>query len=277
MSSGGWRSRRAIGEGMRVEDSFLFGHTGEAFHDQVLRTASWIAVVVLAATVIAAVFRIERGSAGHCGAAGWRWRGDCLPAASLLRCGVAACAGARVFAVSVAMAAGVEPGAGGAGWAGAARQTRRSECSSGARGAGWLWWRGAWRVVAWLYFWQPCDDEDNVRAQVATFRDGGFEGTDEYTAAPADNERYSRICRGFACCKAPMAMRETARRGQNPEWQAGGADLQPSEIQIGRWDVERMSATSEVGRGLRGAAGDGLSGMAGDSKRRAGGCEAAAR
>ena len=47
--------QRAIGEGMRVEDSFLFGHTGEAFHDQVLRTASWIAVVVLTSTAIAAV------------------------------------------------------------------------------------------------------------------------------------------------------------------------------------------------------------------------------
>ena len=42
--------------------------------------------------------------------------------------------------------------------------------------------------VAWVYFWQPCDDEDNVRAQVATFRDGGFQGTDEYTAAAADND-----------------------------------------------------------------------------------------
>ena len=34
---------RAIGSGMRAEDSFLFGHTGEAFHDQVLLTDSWIA------------------------------------------------------------------------------------------------------------------------------------------------------------------------------------------------------------------------------------------
>ena len=57
--------QRAIGEGMRVEDSFLFGHTGEAFHDQVLRTASWIAVVLLAATVVAAVLSYrarKRGS-----------------------------------------------------------------------------------------------------------------------------------------------------------------------------------------------------------------------
>ncbi|MBV8114855.1 MAG: hypothetical protein JO300_08940 [Silvibacterium sp.] len=55
--------QRAIAEGMRVEDSFLFGHTGEAFHDQVLRTASWIAVAVLAATVVAAVlsFRARKG------------------------------------------------------------------------------------------------------------------------------------------------------------------------------------------------------------------------
>ena len=39
---------RAVGPGMRVEDSFLFEHTGEAYHDQVLRTASGIVVVTLA-------------------------------------------------------------------------------------------------------------------------------------------------------------------------------------------------------------------------------------
>jgi hypothetical protein len=33
---------RAITPGMRVEDSFLFGHTANDFHNQVLRTASWI-------------------------------------------------------------------------------------------------------------------------------------------------------------------------------------------------------------------------------------------
>jgi hypothetical protein len=38
---------------MRVEDSFLFGHTSDAGHNMVLHTASVIAVVLLAATVLA--------------------------------------------------------------------------------------------------------------------------------------------------------------------------------------------------------------------------------
>ena len=37
-------------------------------------------------------------------------------------------------------------------------------------------------------FWQPCDEEDVVSAQVAVFQAGtGFEGTDEYTPIGADN------------------------------------------------------------------------------------------
>ncbi len=38
------------------------------------------------------------------------------------------------------------------------------------------------------FFWQPCDEEDAVSAQVALFQAGtGFEGTDEYTPLGADN------------------------------------------------------------------------------------------
>jgi hypothetical protein len=37
-------------EGMRYGDNFLFHHTADAAHDEVLRTASWIAVGMLAAT-----------------------------------------------------------------------------------------------------------------------------------------------------------------------------------------------------------------------------------
>ena len=45
---------RAIIPGMRVEDSFLFAHTRNAFHDQVLWTASWIFVAEVAVASIAA-------------------------------------------------------------------------------------------------------------------------------------------------------------------------------------------------------------------------------
>ena len=42
----------AIIPNMRVQDNFLFGHTGDGPHDQVLHTASLIAVALLAVTVI---------------------------------------------------------------------------------------------------------------------------------------------------------------------------------------------------------------------------------
>ncbi len=52
----------AIIANMRVEDNFLFGHTGDGPHDRVLHTASLIAVGMLAAAVIAlgAAFAVWR-------------------------------------------------------------------------------------------------------------------------------------------------------------------------------------------------------------------------
>ena len=41
----------AVIPGMRVEDNFLFGHTGDGPHDAVLRTASWIALGLAGATL----------------------------------------------------------------------------------------------------------------------------------------------------------------------------------------------------------------------------------
>ena len=241
---------RAIGEGMRVEDSFLFGHTGEAFHDQVLRTASWTAVVVLAATVIAAVLSYRARKRGSLWGAlvalaavivglllpfsdgvwrdapemkflqfPWRW----LLVLSLVLAAL----------VGLALRGGTA--------------TRRENllrvaavvvvavCVSG---------------VAWFYFWQPCDDEDNVRAQVAAFRDGGFQGTDEYTAAAADNDAIQKDLPPIRVVRAADGDEGNSAAGQNPEWQGGGADLLPSEIRIRRWDVERMSATVRSGGGF---------------------------
>jgi hypothetical protein len=43
-------------------------------------------------------------------------------------------------------------------------------------------------ITAARFFWQPCDEEDAVSAQVVLFQAGtGFEGTDEYTPSGADN------------------------------------------------------------------------------------------
>jgi hypothetical protein len=101
--------------------------------------------------------------------------------------------------------------------------------------------------LASVSFWQPCDDEDNVRAQLATFHDGGFEGTDEYTAAPADN---GDIQQGLPPLRV---LREAADDdeadssvAENPPWGAKPPELQPAQVHIERWDIEHMSATIET-------------------------------
>jgi hypothetical protein len=45
----------AIIPNMRIQDNFLFHHTGDIPHDQVLHTASLVAVILIAATVIALI------------------------------------------------------------------------------------------------------------------------------------------------------------------------------------------------------------------------------
>jgi hypothetical protein len=53
-------------EGMRYGDNFLFHHTADAAHDEVLRTASWIAVGMLAATAAVLAAGIKgQGKAGR--------------------------------------------------------------------------------------------------------------------------------------------------------------------------------------------------------------------
>jgi len=62
----------AIIPNMRVEDNFLFGHTGDGPHDRVLHTASMIAVQLLttAAVALAVAFSLRRKRTDPSGAAG---------------------------------------------------------------------------------------------------------------------------------------------------------------------------------------------------------------
>ena len=178
---------RAIGSGMRVEDSFLFEHTGEAFHDQVLHTASWIAVALLIFTAIAAVTSLRNKRASSLrwpliilaivtavlllSVSDPLWRH--LPELKFLQFPwrwllVLSLIASTLAALSLRGEA----------------TTRRA---IGSRAAIILLLASALSTLAWTTYWQPCDDEDNIQAQRATFQSGGFEGTDEYTASPADN------------------------------------------------------------------------------------------
>jgi uncharacterized membrane protein len=247
---------RAIGSGMRVEDSFLFGHTGEAFHDQVLHTASWIAVALLSLTAIAAVafLRGKRNRVPHVPILGrgiedapslskalivlavvitilllpfsdpiwhhlpelkflqfpWRW----LLLLSLIA--------STLTALSLRGEA----------------TTRRA---IGLRAAVVLAVACALSAPAWNTYWQPCDDEDNIQAQRATFHSGGFEGTDEYTASPADNGDIQQGLPAIRILSQSDAEEADSSIAENPAWQASSKEQSDARTQISRWDVEHLT------------------------------------
>jgi hypothetical protein len=221
---------RAIMPGMRVEDSFLFAHTGEAFHDQVLRTASWIVVVEFIAASIAAYFAWRRQASTPARVVltallpiilllqlpisnalwtyaphlrflqfPWRW----LLALSLVACVLAAMALKRPPVVVAVLIVALAAGGG-------------------------------------MLFFQPCDDEDAVSAQLTAFRGGqGTEGTDEYTPVGADNASVQqhlplvRVLRGAQDDTADSTL------GDNPEWRSGCAGSISAHLDAERPNGER--------------------------------------
>ena len=235
--------QRVIGPGMRVEDSFLFGHTGQAFHDQVLRTASWIAVTmlvtvavtlslawkgradrrlliivsVLSAFILLLMFPISDPFWRHAPELRylqfpWRW---------LLVLGVV-----LALATSSAMDDRF------------ARLKKRGIYAAAAAAVVCL------TLLASHFFWQPCDDEDVVSAQVETFRSGtGFEGTDEYTPRDADNSIIQRglpLVRVVAAPDADQAHSSSDPAQQNPEYQSPPPEP-GALVQIQQWSSEHMS------------------------------------
>ena len=229
---------RAITPGMQVQDSFLFGHTSNPYHDQVLRTASWILVaeIVLAAAAIWAAFRRRIGSRPRAAIAlaallpllfflqlpasnlvwkyapqlrflqfPWRW---------LLVIGVTG----SFFAALALDTRGI------------ARNRRSS--AGGLASSHSIWIRRAGvgiAVVAMVaigqrFFFQPCDDEDAVAPRAAAFQSGpvaaGVEGTDEYTPQSADNGAIQQGLPFVRVFKSPQEdeVDDSAPDSENPVW-----------------------------------------------------------
>ena len=207
---------RAIMPGMRVEDSFLFAHTANAFHDQVLHTASWILVLEFAGASIAAYLAWKKRVGGPARIVmtamlpillllqlpvseliwkytphmkflqfPWRW----VMALSMIGCALAAMAALQQVRGRVLIAAIL--------------------IAAMAIGGG-------------LLFFQPCDDEDAVAAQLAAFRQGqGTEGTDEYTPAGVDNSRVQQHLPLVRVLRAPQDDTRDDTSADNPEWRPG--------------------------------------------------------
>jgi hypothetical protein len=236
---------RAIIPGMRVEDSFLFAHTKNAFHDQVLWTASWIFVTEVAVACIAAylAWRARAGGRVRMVLTGllpillllqlpasyviwkhtphlkflqfpWRW----TLALSVVTC------------LLVAMAL-KKPGRGTA-------MALAVLIVAMAVGGGRL-------------FFQPCDDEDTVAAQVSGFREGqGTQGTDEYTPKGADNSAVQQHLPLVRVLKAAQDDTADSSKGDNPEWHSGTAGSIAATVNVKQRNAEHWTVgvvTAETG------------------------------
>lgn len=238
----GWvEVARAIGPDMRVQDSFLFHHTGEPFHDTVLHTASILACVLLAfAFASIPVWRNARRLRPLL------WLASFVPLILLLLVPLSSplwhytpqlaymqfpWRWLLVLApVAVLFVSGSIP-----------HHTRTS----------WLVVFGSVLCIASIvactrHFHQYCDEEDNVAAQVALMHDGsGQEGTDEYTPRNDDNAEIYQDMPEIRVLIAPDAEEPDSGKQQNPEWQTNPSAERRAAIQLQHWNAERYDAVIE--------------------------------
>jgi uncharacterized membrane protein len=208
----------AMISGMRIEDNFLFHHTGDGPHDDVLHTASVIAVALLAAAVVALALSSlqaweqtsnrSESKLRYCivslamlaGAIGFLltplsatvWR--VMPEMAFLQFPW------RFTAVLAAVACG------GIAMAVGGLKLKRPVLVAGALAVA-----SALSLPAAAAFRQECDDPDTVAARVAVFAARkGTDPTDEYTPANADNDSLGHANPPFWLAKDGEAKPPTA-------------------------------------------------------------------
>ncbi|MGC2162970.1 MAG: hypothetical protein WA634_13730 [Silvibacterium sp.] len=258
--------KRAIGPGLRIQDSFLFTHTGMSYHDQVLRSASWIAVSLLVATAIAALLY---------------WRARTLHMQQSTSTAARSATNGSSFAkqlpgrlvhpllVVAALIAFLQFPASKIIWnitpelrflqfpwrwllvlglicatciAAFLSDTVPTRRGKIFRSVAVLALAAILVTIAWKHYWQFCDDEDNIHAQLATVAQIGFEGTDEYTSKDADNGAIQQNLAPVRVVSAPDGDQVDSSIEENPDWDPNEQDLLPAIVQIRRWQVEHMTA-----------------------------------
>jgi hypothetical protein len=102
-----------------------------------------------------------------------------------------------------------------------------------------------------LLFFQPCDDEDAVAAQITGFREGqGTPGTDEYTPKGADNSAVQQHLPLVRVLSAPQDDSADSSKVDNPEWSAGTSGHIAATVNVKRWSAEHWTVsvvTAETG------------------------------
>ena len=252
---------RAVGPGMRVEDSFLFGHTGEPFHDAVLRSASWLAVLTLGAGLLAGsalllrrsgLVAAERGSQRECVTNSTEPRLVLLLTLLLLSVLLLTLPfSARLWHLLPELAFLQFP------WrlllpASAAAALllacALSPALMGKKSLQLFVFGGAALSLLLVNSWagrtlyRPCDDEDNIAAQQQLLQPSppgdapGFEGTDEYAAADSDNGAIQQGLPAVRLLPAPDSDEGDDTNAANPPWQHEKAV--PGVVSINRWQPE---------------------------------------
>ncbi len=245
--------RRAIHPGMRVEDSFLFAHTGDVFHDAVLRTASCIAVLLLAAW-LAGVLLWWRGIAGDSATATQPDTASGIVSMPATTRPLGADTRLLTLAALAPLILWLLLPVSAAFW--------RHAPEAAFLQFSWRWLmllsvvsalflagglealrirlahpRGAALVLAAIaavialsiaisttQFYQPCDDEDAIAAQHQVFLDGGgVEGTDEYTPRGTDNSAIQQGLPQVRVMYAADGESVDSSKAENPAWHADPA------------------------------------------------------
>ncbi|HEY3988298.1 MAG TPA: hypothetical protein VGM02_03300 [Acidobacteriaceae bacterium] len=228
---------RAIGPEMRVQDSFLFHHTGEPFHDAVLHTASILACILLAAALASVLL--------------WRdalrsrpllWLASFVPLILLLLLPVSAPLWRHAPqlaymqfpwrwllllapVVTLFVAGGI---------------AQRARATAFVTAAVILCIASI--VACTRHFHQYCDEEDNVSAQLALMHAGaGQEGTDEYTPRDDDNAEVDQDMPQVRVLTNPGAEEPDSGKVQNPAYQPDPAVEEHATITVAEWSSEHRA------------------------------------
>lgn len=240
---------RAIGPGMRIEDSFLFAHTGESFHDQVLRTASFIFVTMLVAISIF-VWTTWRGktaktlllpvsvTAAALFALQLPWSSLIWRIAPELRFLQFPWRWTLMLSIAFALSFGA---------AVIKRPSQHTEPNFRIHSVAILLAAITAVSLGTHIFWQPCDEEDAVSAQVAVFQaNTGFEGTDEYTPIGADNSLIQQglpKLRLLDAADAEVAVTNNNQDDGNPAYVPTDKDHLPIQAKIEQWLPNQKTLT----------------------------------
>jgi hypothetical protein len=228
---------RAIGPDMRFQDSFLFHHSGEPFHDAVLHTASILACILLAVALasiplwrdalrsrpllwlvsfvpLILLLMLPSGAPlwRHAPQLAymqfpWRWLLVLAPVVTLCAAGsVAYRARARWLITAVALL-----------------------CATSI-------------IACTRSFHQYCDEEDNVHAQITLMHEGsGQEGTDEYTPHNVDNAEVAQDMPQLRVLVSPGAEEPDSGKGENPRYQPGPTVELHATVTVTEWSPEHRT------------------------------------